>query len=236
MSFPIFFHYITNKLPYVVMKYAMTLDGKIATYTGASKWITGEEARTYVHTQRNRYRAIMTGVGTVLADDPLLTCRLEGGRNPIRIICDTNLRTPLTSQIVQTANDVPTILATCCMDTQKLAAYQDAGCYILTVEPENGHINLQKLMQVLGEHGIDSILLEGGASLNWSALQSGIVQKVEAYIAPKLFGGEFAKTPISGQGFPTPADGVSLKNYSIHQLGNDILIEGEVDCDVYRNH
>lgn len=232
----VFFHFIQTKRPYVVMKYAMTLDGKIATYTGASKWITGEEARSHVHKQRNRYRAIMVGVGTVLADDPLLTCRLEEGRNPIRIICDTNLRTPLTSKIVQTANEVPTILATCCLDTQKLAAYQDAGCYILTVEPEGEHINLQMLMQRLGEHGIDSILLEGGASLNWSALQSGIVQKVEAYIAPKLFGGELAKAPISGQGFPTPADGLTLKSYSIRQLGNDMLVEGEVDCDVYRNH
>ena len=232
----VFFHFIQTKRPYVVMKYAMTLDGKIATYTGASKWITGEKARTHVHKQRNRYRAIMAGVGTVLTDDPLLTCRLEGGRNPIRIVCDTNLRTPLTSQIVQTAKEVPTIIATCCLDQEKYTAYKAAGCHILALEKENGHVNLQMLMQILGEHGIDSIYLEGGATLNWSALQSGIVQKVEAYIAPKLFGGETAQTPISGQGFSTPADGVILKNQTIRQLGNDIFIEGEVNNDVYRNH
>lgn len=224
----VFFHFIQTKRPYVVMKYAMTLDGKIATYTGASKWITGEEARAYVHKQRHRYRAIMVGVGTVLTDNPLLTCRTEGGRNPIRIICDTRLRTPLDSQIVQTAKEVPTILATCCTEKDKYVAYQDADCRILHVEEENGHVNLSLLMQQLAEEGIDSILLEGGATLNWSALQSGIVQKVEAFIAPKLFGGETAKTPISGIGFPTPSDSIVFKNYHIRQLGEDILVEGEV--------
>lgn len=232
----VFFHFIQTKRPYVVMKYAMTLDGKIATYTGASKWITGESARTHVHRQRHRYRAIMAGVGTILADDPLLTCRTGDGRNPIRIICDTRLCTPLDSQIVQTAKEVPTILATCCQEQEKYSAYEKAGCRILSVGEENGHVSLPMLMQRLGSEGIDSILLEGGSTLNWSALQSGIVQKVEAYIAPKLFGGEAAKTPISGCGFSTPAEGVILKNPTIRQLGNDILIEGEVDYDVHRHH
>ena len=110
---PVFFHYIRTRRPYVVMKYAMTLDGKIATRTGASRWITGEAARRRVHQDRHRYRGILAGVGTVLADDPLLTCRMEGGRNPVRVICDTHLRTPLDSRIVRTAGEVETILATC---------------------------------------------------------------------------------------------------------------------------
>lgn len=232
----VFFHFIQTKRPYVVMKYAMTLDGKIATYTGASKWITGVKARAYVQQQRHRYRAIMVGVGTVLADNPLLTCRMEGGRNPIRIICDSRLRTPLDSQIVQTANNVPTILATCCQDTDKYTAFQQAGCHILPIDELEGHLNLSTLMRHLGEHGIDSILMEGGATLNWSALKSGIVQKVEAFIAPKLFGGELAKSPIGGNGYATPAECVILKNQHICQLGEDILIEGEVDSNVYRNH
>ena len=232
----VFFHFIQTKRPYVVMKYAMTLDGKIATYTGASKWITGVKARAYVQQQRHRYRAIMVGVGTVLADNPLLTCRMEGGRNPIRIICDSRLRTPLDSQIVQTANNVPTILATCCQDTDKYTAFQQAGCHILPIDELEGHLNLSTLMRHLGEHGIDSILMEGGATLNWSALKSGIVQKVEAFIAPKLFGGELAKSPIGGNGYATPAECVILKNQHICQLGDDILIEGEVDSNVYRNH
>ena len=171
----VFFHYITTKRPFVSMKYAMTMDGKIATYTGASKWITGEIARNHVQRQRHRFRGIMVGVGTILADDPLLTCRIEGGRDPVRIICDTHLRTPLQSQVVMTAKQVPTILATCCGDPEKQAAYQQAGCRVLCLEAHCGHVNLLQLMEQLGQEQIDSILLEGGGTLNWSALESGIV-------------------------------------------------------------
>lgn len=107
----VFFYFIQTRRPYVAMKYAMTMDGKIATYSGLSKWITGEKAREHVQNLRHRYKAIMAGIGTVLADDPLLTCRIEGGVNPIRIICDTHLKLPLESQIVNTAKEVPTIVA-----------------------------------------------------------------------------------------------------------------------------
>lgn len=233
---PIFFHYIQTKRPYVVMKYAMTMDGKIAAYTGASKWITGETAREHVQTQRHRFRGIMAGVGTVLADDPLLTCRMPGGRNPIRIICDSRLRTPLSSQIVKTAKEIPTYLATCCPDPEKQIPYIQKGCHILTTPEKDGRVDLQELMKILGREKIDSILLEGGGALNWSALKSGIVQKVQAYIAPKLFGGKNAKTPIGGTGFPEPSDSVLLKNSVITPLGEDFLIESEVDRDVYRDH
>ena len=224
----VFFHYIRTKLPLVVMKYAMTLDGKIATYTGASRWITGEETRAYVHTLRHCYSAIMVGVGTVLADNPLLSCRTENGRNPIRIICDSRLRTPIDSNIVKTAKEIPTIIATCCNDYEKHLPYKHNGCRILLIDEDNGHINLNALIKHLGEEGIDSILLEGGSTLNWSALQSGIVHKVNAFIAPKLFGGQSAKTPISGLGFPLPSDGIVLKSQQIRQIGEDILIEGDI--------
>ena len=110
------------------MKYAMTMDGKIATYTGASRWVTGEAARMHVQKQRLKYTGIMAGVGTVLADDPMLTCRLENGRNPVRIICDSHLRTPLNSRIVKTASTIPTIFATSSKDQQKIKNYEDMGC------------------------------------------------------------------------------------------------------------
>lgn len=231
----VFFHFIRTKRPFIVMKYAMTMDGKIAAYTGASKWITGEEARKHVHEQRNKYSAVMAGLGTVLADDPLLTCRAEGGRNPVRIICDTHLRMPPDSQIVKTAEAVPTILATCSTDKQKHGVYEGRGCRVLTVSEQDGHVNLSELMNLLGQENIDSILLEGGGMLNWSALQSGIVQKVQAYIAPKLFGGEEAKTPIGGIGFPSPGDALHLKNSIITKLGEDFLIESEVAEHVHRD-
>ncbi len=232
----VFFHYIRSKRPFVVMKYAMTMDAKIASYTGASKWITGEEARRHVHELRNRYSAIMVGVGTVLADDPLLTCRLEGGRNPVRIICDTRLRTPLESQMIRTAKNVPTILATCCGNESRYRVYQKMGCRILLAPEKGGYVDLQRLMGLLGKEGIDSILLEGGGSLNWSALEAGLVKKVVCYIAPKLLGGAEAKTPVGGKGFPSPAEGIVLKNSIIRRLGEDFMIESEVAEDVYRNY
>ena len=230
-----FFYYIQNKKPYVVMKYAMTMDGKIAAYTGESKWVTGEAARIHVQEQRLKYTGIMVGVGTVLADDPMLTCRLENSRNPVRIICDSHLRTPLTSKIVRTAKTIPTILASSSKDQQKIKNYEELGCQVLYVPEKNGHIDLNRLMELLGAAKIDSILLEGGGSLNWSALESGIVQKVQTYIAPKLFGGEEAKTPVEGKGFPDPASAVLLKNSEMIRLGDDFLIESEVKRNVYGN-
>ncbi len=231
----VFFYYIQTGLPLVVMKYAMTMDGKIATYTGQSKWITGETARERVHADRHKFSAIMVGVGTVIADDPSLTCRLENSKNPIRIICDTHMRTPLTSQIVGQAKQVPTIIATSCLDTPIHQPYINAGCRIKVIPKRKNHIDLQLLMVKLGEEGIDSILLEGGGRLNWSALESQIVTKVQAYIAPTLFGGAGATTPVGGVGVEQPKDGFSLHNSQVTQLGEDFLIESDVVYSVHGN-
>jgi len=224
----VFFHYVKTKTPYVVMKYAMTMDGKTATYNGKSKWITGEAARQNVHQDRHRYTAIMVGIGTVIADDPLLTCRMDNGKNPIRIICDTNLRTPLNSQIVKTAKDIPTIIATVCTDSEKQQLYTSANCKIIVVSKKDGYVDLNELMIKLGEENIDSIFLEGGNTLNWSALQHSIVNKVQTYIAPKLFGGVDAKTPVAGFGVENPDNAFLLTNTTITVLGDDILIESRV--------
>lgn len=222
-----FFHYIQNRTPYVVMKYAMTMDGKIATHSGKSQWITGSAARQRVHEDRHRYSAIMAGIGTVLIDDPMLTCRLEHSRNPLRIICDTRLRTPLQAKIVTTAYTAPTLIATAIADTNRHQPYLDAGCEIMVLPQKDNHIDLNSLMLRLGENQIDSLLLEGGSALNWSAMQSGIVNKLQAYIAPKLFGGS-AKTPIEGLGVYYPDEAFLLSKPVITQLGEDILLESEV--------
>ncbi|HHX60314.1 MAG TPA: bifunctional diaminohydroxyphosphoribosylaminopyrimidine deaminase/5-amino-6-(5-phosphoribosylamino)uracil reductase RibD [Epulopiscium sp.] len=231
----VFFHYIKTGLPLVVMKYAMTMDGKIATHTGESKWITGEIARQKVQEDRRRFSAIMVGIGTVIADDPLLTCRLENSKNPLRIICDTHMRTPLISQIILTAKDVPTLIATCCEDTQKQKLYRDAGCQIILTPKKQNHIDLKFLMEVLGKQKVDSILLEGGGTLNWSALDSRIVNKVHTYIAPKLFGGSNSKTPVEGPGVESPSDSFFLNTCQMTKLGQDILIESEVLYNVHGN-
>ncbi len=252
----VFFHYIRSGLPFVAMKYAMTMDGKIATSSGASRWITGEEARAHVHTLRRRYRGIMVGVGTVLADDPLLTCRLPqqaDARDPIRIICDTNLRTPLHAQVVTTAHRTPTIIATACEEESRRRPYEEAGCRLVTVPCAGGaagvdgavgadgaagaSIDLKELMKKLagGEDRIDSILLEGGAALNWSMLAGGLVSKAYVYIAPKIFGGQSAKTPVGGRGVNLPDTAFMLSASRLSRLGDDFLIESKVMGNVYRH-
>lgn len=231
----VFFHYIRTKRPYVVLKYAMTLDGKIATRAGLSRWITGEEARAQVHRDRHRYSAILVGVGTVLADDPLLTCRMEGGRNPVRVVCDSHLRTPLESQLVRTAREVPTILATVCSDPEACRPYEEAGCRVWVLPQQDGRVDLDALMQRLGAAEIDSLLLEGGGTLNWSALSQGLVQKVQAYIAPKLFGGAQAPSPVEGLGVEAPGQAFRLVHTTLRPLGEDFLLEGEVEPNVYRD-
>lgn len=225
----VFFHYIQTQTPYVVMKYAMTMDGKIATASGKSQWITGAGARENVHRSRNKYSSIMVGVGTVIADNPSLTCRITGGRNPIRIICDTELNTPIDSTLITTAKEVRTIIATACTSSERQRPYLTYGCEILSINRYQNHIDLNHLMTELGKAGIDSVLLEGGSALNFSALQSRIVNKVQAYIASKLFGGEQSKSPVGGAGIQEVNNCFTLKNQTLTWFGEDVLMEGEVD-------
>ncbi|WP_244834398.1 bifunctional diaminohydroxyphosphoribosylaminopyrimidine deaminase/5-amino-6-(5-phosphoribosylamino)uracil reductase RibD [Clostridium sp. BJN0001] len=223
----IFFHYIINKTPYVMMKYAMTMDGKIACVTGESKWISGEESRLDVMNDRNRFKAIMVGVNTVIKDNPNLTCRLSGGVNPIRIICDTNLKTPLNCNISDTAKDIETIIATCCIDDKKIEKYRNKGLEILKVKKKDGHTDLKDLMIKLGEKKIDSLILEGGAELNYSALEAKIVKKIKVYIAPKIFGGKDAKSAVAGEGVSYPSCAFMFSNSKFKKIGEDIVIESE---------
>lgn len=230
---PVFFHYITTKTPYVVMKYAMTLDGKIATKTGASKWITGEAARAEVQQMRHRYMGIMAGIGTVLADDPMLNVRVEGLKSPVRILCDSKLRIPLDSQIVKSAGTYRTIVAYADLENdkekqEKIDRLQAMGVETICCSDENHQTDLKKLMHYLGNEGIDSILLEGGGTLNDSALRAGIVKEVQAFIAPKIFGGRNSKTPVEGIGVSIPSEAVKLKCTDICQIGEDIKVTCQV--------
>lgn len=233
----VFFHYIRIGTPYVAMKYAMTMDGKIACYTGDSKWVTGEESRAHVQILRNHYKGIMAGIGTVLADDPMLNCRIEGGRDPIRIIADSHLRIPIDSQLVRTAGQQPLIVA--CLpdaDEEKAAQLQEKGVEVLRIpgvttaditEEQKEVISLPVLMKELGARKIDGILLEGGGQLNESALQAGIVDRIYCYIAPKIFGGAQAKTPVEGQGLTRAADAWQFNRIGMQEFGQDILLEYE---------
>lgn len=229
---PVFFHFITTGLPYLVIKYAMTLDGKAAAVTGLSRWITGKAARLDVHRLRHRYSGIMVGIGTVLTDDPLLTCRLESGKNPTRIVCDSRLRLPLDSQICRTAKEVPTLVATTIPGGTKKARLEALGTKVLTVPEMNGKVDLQALMKSLGQLEIDSILLEGGGQLNYSALEAGLVQEIYAYVAPKIFGGAEAKTPVEGRGVPTPDLSFRFSSPEVTALNDDLRLRYKIRKEV----
>lgn len=226
---PVFFHYITTKRPYVALKYAMTMDGKLATYIGASKWITNESARAHVHELRNQYTAIMTGIGTVLADNPTMNCRMEGGRNPIRIVCDSKLQIPLESNMCKTASLYPTIVATIRKDEKKQQELEALGIEVLHTKEADGHIDLNDLMDQLGQKNIDGILLEGGQTLNYSALQAGIVRHIYCYVGTKIFGGSSSFTPVGGQGVKTPDQAFAVTNTKIQSFDGDFLIEGDIE-------
>lgn len=227
----VFLKYIATKRPWIAMKTAMTLDGKIATRTGDSKWITGTEARVFVHELRHRFMGILVGIGTVVADDPLLNCRIEGRgvRQPIRVVVDSSARLGLDTQLVKTAGEYRTIVAcTRFADNGKVKVLQEAGVEVWICEEQEGLVSMDNLLERLGQAGIDSILLEGGGSLNYSFLAGGFVDEVYAFIAPKIVGGMNAKTPVEGMGVEKMTDAVNLELVNVLNMGEDVLLKLKV--------
>lgn len=224
----VFIKYILSKKPFVVLKAAMSLDGKIATRTGESKWISSKKSRLQVNNLRNKLSGIMVGVNTVIKDDPELTCRIQNGSNPIRIIVDSILRIPMNSKVLQN-NDNKTIIATTKRANMKnMQELLKKNIKVLIIEEKNGQVNLNALIKKLGELNIDSILLEGGGTLNYSALEENIVDKVMIYISPKIIGGEFSKTPVGGIGIDKLNDAFKLKDITANIVDEDILVEGYI--------
>ena len=227
----VFLKYISTKLPWVAMKTAMTLDGKIATRTGDSKWITGAEARAYVHELRHRFMAILVGIGTAVADDPLLNCRIEGRgvRQPIRVVVDSNARLSLDSQLVKTAGEYRTIVAhTRFAPEERGKALRETGVEMLLCKEKEGLVDVRNLLELLGQSGIDSILLEGGGSLNYTFLSEGLADELYAFIAPKIVGGMNAKTPVEGAGMEKMADAINLELENVLNIGHDVLLKLKV--------
>lgn len=227
----VFIKYITTMQPYVIIKTAMTLDGKISTVTGSSKWISCEKSRAYVHNLRNKYSAIMVGINTILKDDPLLNTRLENGegRSPLGIIVDSSLKISLSSRIFSTLNKRALVIATTDKyDPIKKQQIEALGAEVLVIKEKEGRVDLKELINTLGLKGIDSILIEGGAEINYSALTQGIVDKLICFIAPKLVGGASGKTPVGGEGILDIKDAIELENMSFKTLDKDILIEGYI--------
>lgn len=226
-----FFTHIRTGRPFVIAKYAMTLDGKVATREHLSQWITGKESRRRVHEDRARYASVMVGIGTVLADDPLLTARTENedAHQPLRVVCDARLRIPQTSKLVQTSNMSPTLIFTSSRDEERIGELRQAGCEVMHVsEVKDGHLDLGEALDVLGSLGINSVIVEGGPELTGSLFDGKLVDRVQAYIAPKIFGGADAPTSVAGRGVASPANACLLERKSVISLGTDILIEGDV--------
>lgn len=225
----IFIKYITTKQPFCILKTAMTLDGKIATYEGDSKWISSQDSRTYVHKLRHQVSAIMVGIGTIIADDPMLTARLDKhpARNPIRIVVDTSAKIPLEANVLKIDDFTKTILVTTELASKdKIKQLESLGINVLLTPLKNNQVDLKYLMTSLGERKIDSVLLEGGSTLNYSALDEGIVDKVISFIAPKIIGGAQAKTPVGGLGIPLMKDALILSDVSMSRFGDDLMVEG----------
>ena len=221
--------YITTRQPFVILKTAMSMDGKIATAAGKSKWITSESSRRIVHQIRDEVDAIMVGIGTVIHDDPSLTARLPDGRghDPVRIILDSRGRMPLEAKVLHLDSAARTIVAVTPGASQKKVSQLKQLAEVLVIPEQNGRIDLQALMQELGQMEITSVLLEGGAEVNASALKAGIVDKVLVFIAPMLIGGSEAPGPVGGPGIEELSEAVSLTDISLERIGEDVLITGK---------
>ena len=223
-----FIKYITTKKPFVIMKTAMSMDGKIATSSGKSKWITSQDSRRIVHQIRDEVDAIMVGIGTVMRDDPSLTTRLPdgNGRDPVRVILDSRGRIWPEAKILHLDSPARTIIAVTSQASQEKIDQLREQAEVLVVSEQNGRVSLQSLMRELGEMEIMSLLLEGGAEVNASALKEGIVDKVMVFIAPKLIGGVEAPGPVGGSGIDELSEAVPLTDISLERIGEDILITG----------
>lgn len=221
--------YITKKMPFVTLKIAQTLDGKIATGTGESKWITGEDARRAGHHLRDIHDAILVGVNTVLKDDPSLTTRIAGGKDPIRLIVDTRLRTPVNAKVLTQRSSAKTLIASLeSMPKANIGKLLDAGADILISRGTKGHVDLNHLMRMLVRFDITSVLIEGGAEVSASALKAGIVDKVVMFVAPSLMTGKDSLCSLGGLSPKKLAQAIKLTGITSRFVGHDLMIEGYV--------
>ena len=226
----VFIKYIVTKQPFVLLKSAMTLDGKIATVTNASRWITGESSRKMVHLMRQNLSAVMIGVNTVIFDDPLLNIRMKGiWKNPLKVIADTHCRISPEARVLINDPQLTIIATTELADQQKIKQIERMGAQVLICPLKKNKVDLGFVMHSLGCIGIDSIMIEGGSTLAFSALHERIVDKVICFIAPKILGGATAPTAVGGTGIEKMEDAISLKNLRMRKVGEDVMVTGWIE-------
>jgi len=230
----IFIKYASTTLPFVILKCAATLDGRIATRTGDSKWITNPRSRHFVHELRHAADAVMVGIGTVVKDNPQLTTRLEGrkGSDPTRIVLDTRLSMPLDARLLHLSSHSDTLIVTSSsVSPEKRELLQRAGIQLLSMDCHEDHIDLKALLTELGRREITSLLIEGGSRVNGSALRAGIVDKVYMFYAPKICGGDDGVPVCAGPGVERMEQSMRLKDISVHRFEDDVMIEGYLKND-----
>jgi diaminohydroxyphosphoribosylaminopyrimidine deaminase/5-amino-6-(5-phosphoribosylamino)uracil reductase len=223
-----FIKHVTTGSPFVTLKIAETLDGKIATASGESKWITGEQARKEGRKLRDIHDGILVGINTVVKDDPSLTVRVPGGRDPVRIIVDSSLRIPLEAKVLSGDSPAQTIIATTSDSKARIGNLRELGAEVLTIKSKEGRVDLRDLMKKLGKMNIMSVLIEGGAEINASALRAGIVDKVVVFLAPLLMTGTDSLCCIGGASPSKLSQALRLRNVSVKFVGEDLMVEGYV--------
>jgi len=225
-----FIKYITTGMPFCILKAAMTIDGKIATVDNASKWISGENSRKYVHELRQKYSAVMIGINTVLCDNPMLNTRRANKKckDPLKIIIDTTGKIPLDVNVLKMNPQLVIIATTDKIDLQKKRDLERLGAQVLVCPMKDEKVDLSYLMFSLGKMGIDSVMIEGGSAIAYSALMNGIIDKVVFFIAPKIIGGRGAPSPVGGKGIPSMEDAIKVKNWKYQKIGSDLMIEGYI--------
>ena len=218
-----------EKRPYVLAKWAMTLDGKIATCTGDSKWISNDDSRRRVHEIRGRMDAILVGIGTVLADDPHLTARPPGPRTAMRIVLDSCCRLPRTANLVTTARTVPTLIATTqAAAPEAVAALAAHGCEMLHLGAIDGKPDVHALLGELGRRRLTNLLVEGGSGVLGSFLDAKLIDEVHVFLAPRMVGGATARTPVGGVGVETIAQALTLADWTVEKCAGDLYLRGRL--------
>ncbi len=227
-----FFHYVTHGLPHVTLKYAMTLDGKISTVAGESKWITGSDARQHGHILRNRSDAILVGVDTIIADDPQLTTRLDLDKvnHPLRVVLDSTLRIPLSAKVLSPELPGNTLLVTtAAADPAKEAALVAAGIAVVQTDTDrHGRVDIHSMLRLLAERDVVSLMVEGGAQVLGSFVSSGVAQEIWTFIAPKIVGGATAKTPVGGDGIAVLQNALQFEIKEVNRFGPDLWIRSQL--------
>jgi diaminohydroxyphosphoribosylaminopyrimidine deaminase/5-amino-6-(5-phosphoribosylamino)uracil reductase len=219
--------HIETGLPLVTLKLAASLDGRIATRTGESRWITGPTARSLVHRMRNEMDALMVGAQTIIDDDPLLTCRLRGGRDPLRVIVDGRLRVPLTAKVLTNESAPGTLIATVLRKPRILESLRRKGATALVLPGRNGVLSLRRLLRALGKRGVSSVLIEGGGTLAAHALRERVVDRLVLFYGPKLIGAD-GRPMLGTLGVAALADAAQLRDLRIAKLGPDLVVRAQL--------